>query len=34
MDAVDRALHGPQVPELSTLDSLTPQLRQAAIDLW
>ncbi len=34
MDAVDRALHGPQVPELSTLDTLTPQLREAAIDPW
>ena len=34
MDAVDRALHGPQVPELSTFDTLTPQLREAAIDPW
>ncbi len=34
MDAVDRALHGPQVPELSALDTLTPRVREAAIDLW
>ncbi len=34
LDAVDKALDGPQVPELSTLDTLTPQVREAAIDLW
>ena len=34
MDAVDRALHGPHVPELSALDTLTPQVREAAIALW
>ena len=33
MDAVDRALHGPRVPELSALDTLTPQVRAAAIEL-
>ena len=34
MDAVDRALHGPHVPELSALDTLTPQVREAAVALW
>ena len=34
MDAVERALHGPRVPELTALDTLTPQVREAAIELW
>lgn len=34
LDAVDRALHGPHVPELSTLDTLTPLVREASIELW
>ena len=34
MDAVDRALQEPHVPELSALDTLTPRVREAAIDLW
>ena len=34
LDAVDEALDGPRVPELSTLDTLTPQVREAAVELW
>lgn len=34
MDAVEEALHGPRVPELTALDTLTPQVREAAIELW
>lgn len=34
MDAVEQALHGPRVPELAALDTLTPQVREAAIELW
>ena len=34
MDAVEQALHGPRVPELTALDTLTPQVREAAIELW
>ncbi len=34
MDAVERALHGPRVPELAALDTLTPPVREAAIELW
>ena len=34
LDELELVLSGPQVPQLSPLDELTPRIRDVAVDVW